>query len=160
MALLDPSDYISSLQQERHRAIILHIDAQRSPALTEFCRRLCERTGGKYVDLLDLFVQEPDLNGRIDRFGPEDLRDLIVQMSRDCSLVVVDRADFLLDTWSRPQRQNLFKLIADQWDGYKQSTRARLIFALQSSLEVEALRIMDSRGRSRVLRLTDFREIA
>jgi len=50
-------------------------------------------------------------------------------------------------------------LVANQWDGYGDSTKAKLLIALQTSQEIESLSIVDSHSKSRVLTLTDFNDI-
>ena len=75
-------------------------------------------------------------------------------------MLVVDRADFLLDTWRKSERQDFFRLINNQWDGYKDGMKTKLVFALQTSQEIETLKITDSQNQSRIYRLTDFNDLA
>ena len=155
----DIFDYLTSLGQERYRAVILHAEPNLGPQVSRFVQKVCASVDGKYFDLLDFFINNPDLSARIDSFGPVKLRDLLVEHARGTSLLVVDQADFLLDTWRRRERQDFFRMINNQWDGYKNDMRAKLIFALQTSLEIESLQIADSQLNPRVLRLSDFNDI-
>jgi hypothetical protein len=95
----------------------------------------------------------------IDSFGPKKLRDLLIEQSQGQTLLIVDRADFLLDTWRNSERQDFYRFIQNQWDGYKEGMRAKLVFALQTSQEIEALKIIDSQGQRRIFRLSDFNDI-
>ena len=72
---------------------------------------------------------------------------------------MVDRVDFLMDTWRKSERQNFFRLVDNQWDSYKDNMKAKLVISLQTSQEIEALRIVDSQSHSRIFRLTDFNDI-
>jgi hypothetical protein len=72
---------------------------------------------------------------------------------------VIDRVDFLLDTWRKSERQDFFRFIKDQWDSYKDGMKAKLIVVLQTSQEIESLKILDSQGQSRIFRLNDFNDI-
>ena len=74
-------------------------------------------------------------------------------------LLFIDRADFILDTWRRSERQDFFRMIANQWDGYKDGMRAKLFIGLQTSQEIEGLNIVNSQLQTRVLRLSDFNDI-
>ena len=150
---------IAHLEQERFRAAIIHVTPEKSPSLSTFCQKVCQQSFGKYLDLLEFFIQSPSLSEKIDSFAPEKLRGLLIEQSLGQSLLVVDRADFLLDTWRKSERQDFFRLIANQWDGYKEGMKAKLVFALQTSHEIETLKIFDSQNQSRIFRLTDFNDI-
>ena len=60
-------DYLSHLEQERYRTIILHTPPEKSPSLTQFCQKICQRTNGKYLDLLDFFILSKPLSESIDQ---------------------------------------------------------------------------------------------
>jgi hypothetical protein len=152
-------DYLTQLDQERYRAIILHTIPEKSPSLTQFCQKICKQKNGKYLDLLDLFIQSKTLSESIDSFSPEKLRGLLIEQSRGQSLLLVDRVDFLLDTWRRSERQDFFRMIQNQWSGYQDATKARLVICLQTYQEIEALKIVDSEDKSRIFQLTDFNDI-
>ena len=152
-------DALIRLEQERYRAIILHDIPEKSPSLTQFCQKVCKQTNGKYLDLLEFFIQSPNLSENIDSFGPEKLRGLLIEQSKGQSFLVIDRVDFLLDTWRKSERQDFFRFIKNQWDSYKDGMKAKLIVVLQTSQEIESLKILDSQGQSRIFRLNDFNDI-
>ncbi|KPL80031.1 hypothetical protein [Levilinea saccharolytica] len=83
----------------------------------------------------------------------------MIQQSQGQSLLVVDRADFLLDTWRKSERQDFFRFVNNQWNSYQDGMKAKLIVGLQTSQEIEALKILDSQGQSRIFRLHDFNDI-
>ena len=156
---VDMLDFLRDLDQERYRAAIIHTKPEKGPAVTLFAKKACQVSGGKYLDLLDFFIQSKELSQTIDSFGPDKLRKLLIEQSQSCRLLLVDRVDFLLDTWSRSERQDFFRMIRDQWDGYRDGMKAKLIVCLQTSNEIEALKMQDSQGESRVRQLTDFNDI-
>jgi hypothetical protein len=155
----DAFEYLKYLDQLRYRAIILHATPEKGTAVTRFVQSLCRKANGKYLDLLELFIREEQLRGNIDSFNPEKFRALLIEQSKDVKLLCVDRADFLLDTWRREERKDFYRMITNQWDGYRNGTRAKLIVILQTSLELEQQKILDSQDQSRVLRLSDFNDI-
>ena len=157
---IDMLAFLQDLGQERYRAVILHAPPDKGPAVSQFAQKVCRKSGGTYLDLLELFIQSPELSQHIDSFSPEKLRALLIEQSHSNSLLVVDRVDFILDTWSRAERQIFFRMVNDQWDSFKDSMRAKLIVCLQSSQEVEALRLRVSQVSSRVLHLSEFNDIA
>jgi len=152
-------DALVSLEQERYRAVILHAGPEISPSMTHFCQKVCKQTNGKYLDLLEFFIQSPNLSENIDSYSPENLRELLIAQSKNQSLLVIDRADFLLDTWHKSERQNFYRFINNQWDSFKEGMKSTLVMVLQTSQEIEALKMVDSHGRSRIFRLDDFMDI-
>ena len=156
---IDPFEYLEILSQERYRAIIIHVAPQQSRLLSRFAQNITKKLPGKYLDLLDKFIQSENLKKRIDSFSPEDLRELLIEESKGSSLLVVDGPDFLLDTWRKREREDFFRMLTDQWDGYKDGMKAMIIICLQTSYEIENLKISDSLGNSRVFSLADFNDI-
>lgn len=152
-------DALISLEQERYRAVILHAIPEKSPSMSHFCEKVCKQTNGKYLDLLEFFIQSPNLSENIDSFSPEKLRELIIEQSKGQSLLVIDRIDFLLDTWHKSERQGFYRFIENQWDSFKDGMKAKLMVVLQTSQEIESLKILDSQGQSRIFRLNDFNDI-
>jgi len=152
-------DVLDGLKQERYRAFILHSVPEKSPSMTHFCQKVCKQTNGKYLDLLEFFIQSPNLSENIDSYSPENLRELLIAQSKNQSLLVIDRADFLLDTWHKSERQNFYRFINNQWDSFKEGMKSTLVMVLQTSQEIEALKMVDSHGRSRIFRLDDFMDI-
>lgn len=156
---IDVLDYLKGLEQQRYRALIIHAAPLMGPTLTTFSKKICTHLRGKYLDLLDFFIQSPELSETIDCFDPEKFRHLLIQQSQSQSLMIVDRVDFLIDTWRRSERQDFYRLVNNQWDSFKEGMKAKLILCLQTSQEIEALKIYDSQGNSRILNLTDFNDI-
>jgi len=155
---LDVFEYLNALDQDRYRAVIIHTSPEKSKALTKFITRVGEKVKGKYIDLLDLFIQSKELRENIESFRPEKFRNFIVDHSKPQSLLIIDRVDFLLDTWRKKDRDIFFQIIMDQWDGFKEATKAKLIMCLQTSIEIENLKLIESR-KNRILRLDDFTDI-
>lgn len=156
---LDAYKYLANLDQERYRAVIMHVAPEKGPAVTKFAQKVCAHTGGKYIDLLDLFIQNQELSERIDSFSPEKFLALLIEQSKGTGLLFVDRVDFILDTWRTRERQDFFRMIKNQWDGYTEDMKARLVICLQTSQEIEALQIFDSQHQSRIKQLSDFNDI-
>ena len=152
-------EILDGLKQERYRTLILHSVPEKSPFMSRFSQKLCERSNGKYLDLLEFFIQSSVLSERIDSYNPENLRELLIEQSKNQSLLVVDRADFLLDTWHKSERQNFYRFINNQWDSFKEGMKSTLVMVLQTSQEIEALEMVDSQKQSRIFRLDDFMDI-
>jgi hypothetical protein len=151
--------YLAALGQERRRAVIIHSAPAQADALSQFGRRAVERLGGAYLDLLGHFRAHQELAAVVDAWGPAELGALLTEQAAGQRLLIVDRADFLLDTWRKPERQAVYRLVRTQWDGYAPATSATLVLCLQGTSELEGLSISDSHGRPRVRRLEDFQAL-
>lgn len=156
---VDIFEFLTQLDQKRYRSILLHAAPNLGPAATRFCQKFCQPAGGKYLDLLEHFIQSPALSQSIDVFSPEKLRSLVLEQSQAQSLLVVDRADFILDTWRKPERQVFYRLFSDQWDSFRAGMRAKLVFCLQTSQEIMTLPAVDTAGQKHIYQLTDFNDL-
>jgi hypothetical protein len=156
---IDVYAYLDQIGQQRYRAVILHTSPDKSSMLTQYSRKLCEKTNGKYIDLLAWFINNPNYSHELSSFSPEKFRDFLIEQGRGISLLNIDRVDFLLDTWRKKQMNDFYRLIENQWDGYKDTMKAKLIINLQTSSELEALTILDSQGNSRIRELSEFSDI-
>lgn len=156
---LDVFEYIKQLDQLRFRAVIFHAAPEKNAALTRFVQSLCARANGEYLDLLGAFIENDELRGKVDSFNPHKLRALLIERSKGKNLLCLDRADFLMDTWRRTERTDFYRMINNQWDGYRDETQSKLIVTLQTSIELEQQNIVDTSGQSRIFRLSDFNDI-
>lgn len=156
---LDVFEYLKQLDQLRFRAVIFHAAPEKNAALTRFAQSFCARENGEYLDLLNTFIESEELRGKVDSFNPQKLRSLFIEKSKGKNLLCVDRMDFLIDTWRRTERADFYRMINNQWDGYRDETQSKLIVTLQTSSELEQQNIVDTSGQSRIFRLSDFNDI-
>ena len=70
---LDIFEYLDHLNQERYRAVILHASPEMGKSVTRFAQKVCQQANGKYLDLLDLFISNSELNARVDSFTPRKI---------------------------------------------------------------------------------------
>lgn len=152
-------EYLTILGQEKFRSIIIHAKPQSYASLRKFAGQIHAKIGGGYLDVLGYFLTDAGLAKEVDRFNPDQFKALLQDQSKGAKLLIVDRADFLLDTWRKSERQAFHRMIEKQWNSFITNMSATLIFCLQTSDEIEALKIRDSRGDSRVHRLDEFNEL-
>lgn len=156
---IDISDTINHLAQQRYRAIIINSAPEKSTELSGFLKKTAKKFNGKYFDLLNFFINSPEMSATLDCFSLEDFRSILIKERIGQSLIILDRADFLLDTWRKSDRRDFYRLLDNQWDGYKESMKATLIIGLLTSEETKATNIVDSQGENRVFPLTAFNDI-
>jgi predicted transcriptional regulator len=151
--------YLSALGRERRRAMVIHAAPAQAQALNGFARRAAEQLGGSYLDLLGHFRDHEELAAEVDTWGPTELLEFLKQQSTGQRLLVVDRGDFLLDSWRKSERKAFYRLVDIQWDGYVPATATILVFCLQRTTELEGLSILDSHGDPRVRPVEDFQAL-
>jgi len=156
---IDIQEYLTKLGQEKFRSIIIHAKPESEAPLRHHVYQIRDKFGGGYLDMLSYFVADPQLSAELDRFTPDQFKTLLQNKSKGKRLFIVDRSDFLLDTWRKSERQAFYRMIHMQWNSFIESMGATLIFSLQTSNEIESLKIKDSRGNSRVHRLEEFNEL-
>lgn len=155
---LDFKTYLESLGQERYRCTVVHTTLDYAAAQSNFAEKACLRYGGKYFDLLAFVQNSSEINAHLDSFTPEKFKDLLIAQSAGQSFLVIDRADLLLDTWRKAERQAFYRFLKNQWDSYRERMQSVLIFCFQTSTEIVSLAIMDH-GVSRNHQLSDFNDI-
>lgn len=149
---IDLQALIDEQRQVRYRSLL--ILAEDAGERSRKARRLAERIGAHYLDLLDHFEARPELCGRIDRFGIDELEGLLLDLEVPQEIVVVDAIDFLLNTWRDEQRDSFVWILLDQrLDTYERGAKLFVFFALEDVY----LRQHDltTRDKSRILRLSE-----
>ena len=149
--------YLEYLGRERFRSIIIHNDKLGS--LSQFAVMSAKAFKGKYINLIEYFKNHSELAQSIDTFSFQDLFILLQNESQGESLLIVDNANFLLDTWQRNKREAFHRMVKNQWDSYKDSMKTILVFCLHSSEEIVNLKTLDSQGNERINPLSSFKSI-
>jgi hypothetical protein len=150
---------VNDLGNERYRSIIIHAKPEYGQVMSKFAEKLSQKANGKYIDLLEYFIENSELSESIDTFGVEKLFSLLKEFSSDVDLLAIDRPDFLLDTWRKKERDNFFRVIDNQWDSFKEKMRTKIVFFLQTSIEIESLNIKGTNGQSKIYTLAEFNDI-
>ena len=150
---------IDSLGNERYRTLIIHAPPESGPMMSNFGQRIAEVRGGSYIDLLDYFIERQELSAQIDRFGPEKFKEMLIELSKGERILVIDRSDFLIDSWRKKQREAFMRLFQNQWDSYRKGMQVSLVFPLQSSHDINELTNRDPSISSRVMHLSELDDI-
>lgn len=108
---------------------------------TELALELAREFQGKYIDLLEDKLSS--LKPKIGLYSPADFKRDVHKWIKGCSsLLVIDEIEPLLDTWTKQDKENFFKLMA-RW-------RTDCIVLIVSGLE---LPYEDLIGKGRVFKL-------
>jgi len=151
----DFGKYIESLGTQKYRSIIIHHNSL--SAMEQFAQFAANKHGGKYIDLLDYFKDNPEFS--VDVFDVEELEILLKRLSYGHSFLCIDKINFLLDTWSRDEKTAFYGLIKNVWNSFYKDTEATLIFFIHTFDELEQQKITDSSSNSRIHLLSSFEAI-
>ena len=154
----DFGEYLSWLGTEKFRSIIIHHTG--SKVLNQFAQQAANRFDGIYFDVLDHFKNDQELAKQIDTFGVEELKLLLKEKSKGQYLLIVDRIDFLLDTWQKKEKEAFYRLIKNQWNSFIKGMEAIVVFCIINNDDLEDLKILDTRENSRVHPLSIFKNIS
>ncbi len=150
-------DYISSLKSERYRASVIYSFDESEVSL--FIREAAIKLGAKYIDLMNLFMDNPELYSGLDTYTTSKLADLLKKQTAGEKLVFIDQISFLWDTWSDNEKKNFLTMIEQQWNSFYKDNQATLIFNIPPDYILSNTSITDTKGKSRIKELTEFSAI-
>lgn len=151
--LIDLKALIEHQKSERFRAILVLFEPnQKAP---QKARKLSEKVKGQYFDLLNYFKGKPDLCEKIDRFGIDELEGLLVNHNFEKGTVIVDRIDFLLDTWPSKEREAFVNLLlAKRLDSFERDVNLFVFFAV-NEVYLRQSKLVNEKNESRILELSE-----
>jgi hypothetical protein len=150
---IDLKALIDYQRGERYRSLLILTEPGRQHSRK--AKRLAEHIGARYLDLLDYFEARPATCAIIDRFGVEGLESLLLGLEAPGEVVVVDRIDFLLNTWREDQRESFVWLLLDQrLDTLERGAKLFVFFALDD-VYLRQHELTNSRGEDRILKLSE-----
>jgi len=149
---IDLKALIDHQRHERYRALL--ILAEPGQGRSRKAHRLADRIGAHYLNLLDYLEARPELCARIDRFGIDELEELLLGLETPEEIVVVDDLDFLLNTWREGQREAFVEILLDQrLDTLERGVKLLIFFALNDAY-LRQHSLTNTRGENRILRLS------
>jgi len=92
---------------------------------------------------------------RIDRFRPDDLEELLLDLDVPENIVVVDNMDFLLNTWTGRQLDEFVGMV-DLRLKTAAVTDKTFVFFLQTNPDIVRHELKSTRGQPRILPLDAF----
>lgn len=157
MTRLNIRTFIIEQSQESYRACILHAPAMAGKS--EFANRIWEELhdeiGIKVLDLQSLFLNDQQLSNEIGSFTPGHLQDLLLKVTCDEQVILVDNVDFLFNTWNDAEREQFFRIVKDRIRSPADTDKTILFFLQEDHLIANTV-INNTRGKSRILPLTGF----
>lgn len=146
--LIDLVQLIDFQTKEQYKAVMILGPADCGK--TRFAQLLAEKTGAKYIDLLETFVDDKNLSKSIDTFDVFSLKKYLLKLEAEEPFIIVDNIDFLVNTWSDREKGEFLNLI----DKLRSNeTKKTFCFFVQGEDIFDSKRILNSRNESRIMHL-------
>lgn len=139
--------FVESQGKERYKNFILFGPAMSGK--TELVKKLADKMGAKYIDLLEEFVRDTKIKAAIDTFEPRDFKLYLKSLRDRDKLIIVDNMDFLFNTWDRSEQQSFFNFVEMDED------QSIFCMVLQDSKSLKGVCFRNNQGQKRVLSVYD-----
>lgn len=153
MARLNLRWYLEIQGQERYRAFIIHAPAMAGK--TALAQRMHEVLGTHVLDLQAYFLRHLELAKAIDRFRPNDLTELLLDIDVPEHIIVVDNIDFLLNTWPNRYLEAIVDIV-DRGLKSPDTTDKTFVFVVQTNPIFLRRELTNSRHQPRIFHLDAF----
>lgn len=132
--LINLIDFIQTLKNKRYKNIIIYSN----PIInrTDFAVSFAKKYKFKYLDLLDKFNNDIDLKNDIEFFNFEKLKKLLIKESENEKVLMIDKIDFLINTWDSNGYENLLFLVNQVWNNAMEVYRTILIIFINTNITV------------------------
>jgi len=152
--MLNFVELYKELKGQRYFSIIIH--SKPNTGLSEFAQKAAAAIGAKYINLLELFVNNKELSDKIQSYSDHDLQEFLKSEVKNGSAILLDKIDFLLDTWNKSEMDSFLKLFNKQWDTFNQTYKVPLIVFIETNSYLDELQINFENGISKVYHLSQF----
>lgn len=142
------------LKGKRYFSIIIH--SKPNSGLSEFAQKAAEAIKAKYINLQDLFITNKELSGKIQIYSDQDLQSYLREEVKSGHPIVLDKIDFLLDTWNRNEMDSFLKLFKTQWDTFGPTYKAPLIVFVETNIYLKDFQFNFEDGNPKVYQLSQF----
>jgi predicted AAA+ superfamily ATPase len=146
--LIDLIQLIDFQTKEQYKAVMILGPA--NCGKTRFAKLLAEKIGAKYIDLLEIFVDDENLSKSIDTFDVFGLKKYLLKLTTEEQVIIVDNIDFLVSTWSEREKGEFLNLV----DKLRSNeTKKTFCFFAQEEGIFDSKCILNSRNESRIIHL-------
>lgn len=150
-------DYLNDLKNEKYRASVIYFSDE--SRVSSFMKEAATKLDAKYIDLMNLFLNNPELYSGLDAFNTTKLAEVLKKETVGEKIVLIDQISFLWDTWSDNEKVNFLTMIEKQWNSFYTESQATLIFNVPPDYIISNTLITDTKGNSRIKELTEFSAI-
>jgi len=146
--LINFQDFLDTQNTEDRRTFIVHGPSMSGK--TQFAQRLEAKRSDVFIfDLLSYFAENHKTP-----YDPDTLWDMLLKNEFSKPVIILDNADFLINTWSSDNKRNFLTKIQRQIRSPR-DTKHTFGFFLQSDNMFRNVRFENSHGESRILLLNE-----
>lgn len=100
---IDLQGFLKRQATERYRAVL--VTGPAGCGKSAYAKKLANALSARYLDLLSEFVDDGELSSKIDTFDRQKLLDLLKLKAPGEKTIILDNADFLINTWGDRSRR-------------------------------------------------------
>lgn len=153
--MLNFLDLYNELKDQRYFSVIIH--SKPNTGLSDFAKNAASLINAKYINLLEMFLNNKELAIDIAGYSDQKLSAFLRSEAEDTTALVVDKIDFLLDTWNPQEMKSFISIFNKHWDTWKfGSTRPALIVFIETNSFISDLEIKFDNGKSKIYTLSQF----
>lgn len=156
--LIDILQLIKFQATEQYRTLMVMGPA--NCGKTKFAKLVAEKLGNaKYVDMLQLFVNDEELSKSVDTFEVSRLKKYLLALKADEPVIIIDNIDFIVNTWSEREKGEFLNFVDKLRNN---ETKKTFVFFIQEEDVFGSKLIINSRKENRILRfnrLANIKEI-
>ena len=106
--LLHPSDLIHRLRLDRRRCFV--ITGRPGEGKSRLATQMAKHFKGQYLNILEIFAQQPTLTNNIDTFSPRNAKDFLQDYASG-DLVLLDEIEFLWHRWDDAEKLEFLNIL-------------------------------------------------
>jgi len=152
--MLNFEELYRDLKGEKFFSIIIH--SKPDTGLSEFAQKAASVIGAKYINVQDVFISNKELSSKIHSYSDQDFQQFLKNEVKNCTAIVIDKIDFLLDTWHKSEMESFLKLFNKQWNTFSPTYKVPLIAFIETNPYLDGLQIKFENGKTKVYHLSEF----
>lgn len=147
-------DLYKELRTERYFSILVH--SMPNSKISDFAMKAADAISAKYLNLQDYFIKNPNLANDIKKYSDMDLKNMLQQEVQGSNAIMLDKIDFLIDTWNRSEINAFLNLFNRQWDTFNPLIKVPLITFLETHNFLIEYKLTFENGKSKIYHLSQF----
>ncbi len=152
--MLNFEELYKELKGQKFFSIIIH--SKPNTGLSAFAEKAANAVGAKYINMHELFLNNKELAGKINSYSDQDFQEFLRSEVKNNSAIVVDKIDFLLDTWNKNKMESFLKLFNKQWNTFSPVYKVPLIVFIETNPYLEGFELYFEDGKPKVYQLSQF----
>ena len=152
--MLQFEELFKELKGQKFFSIIIH--SKPNTGLSQFAVKAAQAVGAKYINVHELFLNNKELSENISSYSDQDFHEFLKGEVKNSFAIVIDKIDFLIDTWNKSEVESFLKLFNKQWNTFSPTYKVPLIVFMETNPYLEEFDLKFEDGKSKVYQLSQF----